>query len=167
MSFDSFDISASGLYAQRLRMDTISSNIANVNTTRNSAGEIEPYVRKKVVFSAAYDKAINSQEDSTVNTAGTAKGSAGNVYLKGSIDNSVQVSSGVTVQSIEEDKNPYKTIHDPSHPDADKDGFVKLPNINAVTEMVDMISASRAYEANVTAIETAKSMMSSAIKIGM
>ncbi|MDD3150664.1 MAG: flagellar basal body rod protein FlgC [Candidatus Gastranaerophilales bacterium] len=168
MSFDALDITASGLYAQRVRMDTVSSNIANVNTTRNADGDPEVYIRKKAVFSAVYDDAIERNV-----LAGKGLGFSegietdGNFALKGSIKfNSQNVASGVEINSIEEDtKNPYKLTYDPGHPDSDENGFVKMPNINIVTEMVDMISASRAYEANVTTMNATKGMITSALKI--
>ena len=163
MSFNSLDISASALHAQRIRMDAISSNLANVNTTRNADGTIGAYKRKEVVFSTVYNQALGN--DSDANSAMGAMGLDGNV-LKGEISNNgTSISNGVNVSQIVDDKTPFRKEYNPSHPDADKDGYVTLPNINMVTEMVDMISASRAYEANVTSMETTKTMMSSALKI--
>lgn len=142
--FNSMEISASGLTAQRLRMDVIANNIANVNTTRTENGK--PYRRKRVIF----------QEKST------------NGSFKHIFDNSLLKAGGkgVRVTAIEEDPSPFKLVYDPSHPDADEDGYVRMPNVNIVTEMVDMISATRSYEANVTAINAAKSMISKALEIG-
>lgn len=137
--FNSLDISASGLTAQRLRLDTISNNIANANTTRTEEGG--PFQRERVVF----------QERNTT-------GSFSN-YLD------QQKPAGVKVVEIEKDTAPFKALYDPTHPDADPSGYVMLPNVNIVTEMVDMISATRSYEANVTAINSAKSMMSKALEI--
>ncbi len=137
--FNSLDISASGLTAQRLRLDTISNNIANANTTRTEEGG--PFQRERVVF----------QERNTT-------GSFSN-YLD------QQKPAGVKVVAIEKDTAPFKALYDPTHPDADPSGYVMLPNVNIVTEMVDMISATRSYEANVTAINSAKSMMSKALEI--
>ncbi len=166
MSFGSFDISASGLYAQRVRMDTISSNIANINTTRNPDGSPEPYVRKKAVFSAIYDDKLNNPKFPSGGIIPEFSSGSGNMMLKGNITfEESNVAKGVTVNQVEEDKNPYKMVFDPSHPDSNDDGFVKMPNINIVTEMVDMMTASRAYEANVTSIQATKSMINSAMKI--
>ncbi|WP_213974455.1 flagellar basal body rod protein FlgC [Tepidanaerobacter acetatoxydans] len=137
--FNSLDISASGLTAQRFRLDTISNNIANANTTRTEEGG--PFQRERVVF----------QERNTT-------GSFSN-YLD------QQKPAGVKVVAIEKDTAPFKALYDPTHPDADPSGYVMLPNVNIVTEMVDMISATRSYEANVTAINSAKSMMSKALEI--
>ena len=141
--FDNFNISASGLTAQRLRMDVISENIANVNTTRNADGE--PYRRKIPVFSekqGSFNQILNSK---------MAKGSS--------------EAKGVEVDSIREDQSPLKMKYDPQHPDANENGYVAMPNVNVSSEMVDMISASRAYEANVTALETSKDMAQQALRI--
>ena len=141
--FDNFNISASGLTAQRLRMDIISENIANVNTTRTEDGG--PYRRKIPVFSeknGSFNQILNNK---------MGKGS-----------NEVR---GVEVNSINEDQSPLKMKYDPQHPDANENGYVAMPNVNISSEMVDMISASRAYEANVTALETAKDMAKQALRI--
>ncbi len=167
MSFNSLDISATGLYAQRLKMDAVSSNIANVNTTRDENGEVNPYVRKQVVFSAMYDEARKGPVLPSQNAFPQYDPSSGSMTMKGYVSfDSPLVSDGVNVAEIADDKNPYKTVYDPSHPDADEDGFVKMPNVNIVNEMVDMMVASRAYEANIASIEAAKSMINNALKIG-
>ncbi len=141
--FSSFDISASGMTAQRLRSDTISSNIANVNTT--NTGDGTPYTRKIVQFS---EKGANTFNNALL----TAQGYVG---------------SGVKVSSITDDtETPSSKVYDPSHPDADDDGYVTYPNVNIVTEMTNMIDASRAYEANVTAFGASKSMALKGLEIG-
>lgn len=166
MSFNSLDISATGLYAQRLKMDAISSNIANINTTRRPDGSIGPYVRKQAVFSAIYDQARQGPVLPSQDLSPEYDSMSGSIKLKGSVSfDSPLVAQGVTVSQIEDDKNPFKTVYDPSHPDADKDGFVKVPNINIVNEMVDMMVANRAYEANVASIDASKSMINNALKI--
>ena len=137
--FHSINISASGLTAQRLRLDVISNNIANVNTTRTAEGG--PYRRQRVVF---------RERTNSFNDILTKK-------FKG---------NGVRVDRIEQDPAPFKLVYDPSHPDADVNGYVEMPNVNIVTEMVDMISASRSYEANITAINTSKSMILKTLEIG-
>ncbi|SNX55525.1 flagellar basal body rod protein FlgC [Thermoanaerobacterium sp. RBIITD] len=142
---NSIDISASGLTAERLRMDVISQNIANVNTTRTSSGG--PYRRKLVVF-----KEIDDQNNFG-NMLDIAKGA--------------YIGRGVEVTAIIDDnKTPLNRIYDPGNPDADNMGYVSLPNVNVVSEMVDMISATRAYEANVTAVNSSKSMIQKALEIG-
>lgn len=141
--FTSFDISASGMTAQRLRSDTISSNIANVNTT--NTGDGKPYVRKTVLF---MEKGANTFSDTLL----TAQGYVG---------------SGVKVTKIVEDtETPVIMKYDPSHPDADENGYVSYPNVNVVTEMTNLIDASRAYEANVTAFGASKAMAMKGLEIG-
>lgn len=166
MSFDALDISATGLYAQRLRMDTISSNIANINTTRGPDGSPNPYVKKEVIFSAVYDKARNGSGSFTGNASPGYDANQDGAVLRGGINlNSPVIANGVEVSQIADAKDPFKMVYNPTHPDSNPDGFVKMPNINVVTEMVDMMIASRCYEANVTSIEATKSMINSAMKI--
>lgn len=141
---NSINISASGLTAEKLRMDVISRNIANVNTTRTADGT--PYRRQVVVFQEG-DKRMSFSD-----------------YLSDASKSFI--GSGIKVTGIIEDKTPFKSVYDPGHPDADEEGYVKMPNVDVMTEMVNMISASRAYEANVTAINSAKSMALKALEIG-
>lgn len=143
--FSSLDISASGLTAQRLRMDTISQNIANVNTTRTENGT--PYRRREVIF----------EERTDPESFSSALSSAANKLNGG---------NGVRVSNIIEDPTDFKKVYDPGHPDADADGYVSMPNVDVVTEMVNMISATRSYEANVTSINATKSMALKALEIG-
>ncbi|MDR1066922.1 MAG: flagellar basal body rod protein FlgC [Clostridiales bacterium] len=139
MSFlSSMDASASGLTAQRLRMDIISENIANVTTTRTGDGG--PYRRKTVLFQERGEPFASSLE--------RAK------------------SKGVKVTSVTEDRTPGMLVYEPEHPDANADGYVLMPNVNIVREMTDMISASRSYEANVTAMNLTKSMVAKTLEIG-
>jgi flagellar basal-body rod protein FlgC len=144
MSFlSSLDISASALTAQRLRMDVISENIANSNTTRTASGE--PYRRRMVMFSQRGSTPFSSYfEDAKSALAG----------------------GGVYVSQIVEDDSPFKLDYNPEHPDADEDGYVRLPNVDEVTEMIDMMSATRSYEANVTALNATKGMAMKALEIG-
>ncbi len=141
--FRAIDTSATGLTAERLRMDVISNNIANVNTTRTEDGG--PFRRQLVVFQAR--KPFGQWP-----------------FLDKKLPN--RIGTGVRVTTIMSDHAPFKMVYDPNHPDADKDGYVRMPNINIVHEMVDMITATRAYEANVTCINSAKDMFSSALGIG-
>ncbi|ACJ75874.1 flagellar basal-body rod protein FlgC [Thermosipho africanus H17ap60334] len=133
--FNIMTISATGMSAQRLRIDVISNNLANSETTRTENGE--PYRRKVPVFQELLRN------------------------INGRLEN-----GGVVVKKIYEDKSPFRIVYDPTHPDADENGYVKLPNVNVVREMVDMINAQRAYEANVTAFNTTKAMINSALQIG-
>jgi flagellar basal-body rod protein FlgC len=137
------NVSASGMTAQRLRMDIISQNIANVNTTRDENGN--PYRRKMVVFQ---EKDMTPFSDVMLRTAGT-------------------VGNGVKVTQITADKKTdMRKVYDPSHPDADEDGYVTYPNVNIVQEMTDMIDASRSYEANVTAFNATKNMALKGLEVG-
>jgi len=143
--FGALDIGASALTAQRLRMDTISQNIANANTTRTEDGT--PYRRRLVVF----------QERS--------QGIPFSEYLSAS-SRERYIGKGVKVAAVVEDASDFKRVYDPGHPDADEEGYVAMPNVDIITEMVNMISATRAYEANVTSINTTKSMALKALEIG-
>ena len=136
------NISASGLCAQRIRMNIISANIANINTTRTENGE--PYRKKEVVFKAV---PLSKPDDN-------------------SLTNNEPLPEGVKVSEIKESKEPFKLVYNPSHPDADENGYVKMPNINLIGEMVDMLSATRAYEANISAISNVKAMINKALEIG-
>jgi flagellar basal-body rod protein FlgC len=144
MSFmDGMNVSASGMTAQRLRLDIISQNIANVNTTRDENGNV--YRRKTVVFS---EKDVTPFGDILMKTAGTA-------------------GNGVKVTQVsEDDKTALRKVYDPSHPDADEDGYVSYPNVNVVQEMTDMIDATRSYEANVTAFNATKNMALKGLEVG-
>jgi flagellar basal-body rod protein FlgC len=136
--FGGLEVSASGLTAERLRMDVTAENLANAQTTRGANGQ--PYRRKEVVL----QEAPGSFGASLSAAMGGQKGSGG---------------GGVQVAGIVEDAaTPFKRVYDPSHPDADAQGYVSMPNVDTVTEMVDLISAQRAYEANVTAMQSAKQM---------
>lgn len=143
--FKSINVSATGLTAERLRMDIISKNIANANTTRTAAGT--PYRRQMPIY----------KELESVNTFDEILEAAKGVKNSG---------NGVEVVAIEEDQAPFKREYNPTHPDAGEDGYVLLPNVDIVTEMINMISASRAYEANVTAMDSTKSMAMKALEIG-
>lgn len=168
MSFDAFDIAASGMYAQRVKMDTISSNIANINTTRKADGTPGAYIKKDVNFKAIYDEKLSQglSNFSSNSTNATFNPATGKMSINSGISmNQGIASTGVAVDGITDAKNPLKTVYDPSHPDADPDGYVQLPNINVVEEMVGMVSASRAYEANSVAAENVKTMIQSALKI--
>lgn len=143
--FNAFDISGSGMSAQRFRMDVISQNVANVNTTRTEDGT--PYRRKIVTFA----EKDNSEPFSS--------------YLAKSTAN--YTGNGVKVTSVTEDnETDMIRTYDPSHPDADEDGYVTYPNVNIVTEMTNLIDASRSYEANATAFEASKSMASKGLQMG-
>ncbi|HIQ05510.1 MAG TPA: flagellar basal body rod protein FlgC [Anaerolineae bacterium] len=140
--FTSLRISGSALTAQRLRMDVISNNIANMHTTRTARGG--PYKREQVVFTTP---------ESPRGRFGLAQAAP------------VLPMQGVQVSAIVEDDQPGPSVYEPEHPDADADGYVIYPNVDVATEMVDMLSAARAYEANVTVIQTTKDMAAKALDI--
>lgn len=145
-----FDISSSALTAQRLRMDVIASNMANADTTRGKLvdGKWVPYARKVVSME---EKQGASFSQVLSGAMGAAKASSG---------------GGVRVSRITDDTAPFKQAYNPTHPDADENGFVLMPNVDPLKEMVDMMSATRSYEANVTALNAAKAMITKALEIG-
>ena len=168
MSFNIFDIAGSGMTAQRAKMDTIASNIANIHTTRKPDGSKGVYIKKDVSFRTIYEDAINRGFSNFQSNATDAQFDprTGNLLINANVAlNHGLVTGGVQVEQIYEKENGIKTVYDPSHPDADEEGYVDLPNVNIVEEMVDMIAASRAYEANATVAENVKTMMQSAMNI--
>lgn len=148
--FNAIDIAASGMTAERLRLDVVSNNLANVNTTRTENGT--PYRRQIVVFEPRED--FESVLQGTLSKEQVAEAKIN------------QVGQGVRAQAIIEDQSPFRAVYEPGHPDADAQGYVMMPNVNAVAEMIDMLSASKAYEANVAAVNAAKSMALKALDIG-
>ncbi len=146
--FQPFDIAATGMTAQRFRMDIIAENIANVSTTRTENGG--PYRRKIVTFT---EKRLNAGIPNFKNILKDAS--------------KAYYGNGVKVSKVSEDtETDFIMEYDPSHPDADENGYVRYPNVNTVTEMTNLISASRSYEANVTAFDAIKSMAQSGIQVG-
>ena len=154
--------------AQRAKMDTIASNIANIHTTRRPDGSKGVYVKKDVSFRAIYEESVNRgfSNFQSNNPDAQFDPKTGNLLINANVAlNNGLVTGGVQVEQIYEREDGIKTVYDPSHPDADEEGYVDLPNVNIVEEMVDMIAASRAYEANATVAENVKSMMQSAMNI--
>jgi flagellar basal-body rod protein FlgC len=143
--FDALEVSASALTAERLRMDVTAENLANAQTTRGADGN--PYRRKEVVL------------------AERPGGSSFGAALQGAMASRNGALGGGEVAAITEDQTPLKTVYDPSHPDADARGYVQMPNVEPVAEMVDLISAQRAYEANVTAMSAAKQMFAKTLEL--
>jgi len=137
--FTAFNISATGLNAQRVRMNVISSNLANINSTKTDEGE--PYRRKDVLFEAA---PAASPFDEIL----------------------AEKIKQVNVIDIVDDPRPFRTVYDPYHPSADANGYVHYPNVNVVEEMVNMLSASRSYEANVSVLKATRNMALKALEIG-
>jgi flagellar basal-body rod protein FlgC len=143
--FDSLNVSATGLTAERLRMDVTAENLANAQTTRGADGQ--PYRRKEVVLGEIASGGFGSQL-----AAAMGKGAGASA-------------AGVQVEAITQDATPGKLVYDPGHPDANGDGYVQMPNVDTVAEMVDLIGASRAYEANVTAMQAAKQMFTKTLEL--
>lgn len=142
--FQSFNISASGMTAQRFRTDIIAENIANVNTTKTESGE--PYRRKVVTFSEKGVTPFSQYFTASKNAA---------------------IGNGVKVSKVSEDyETDFVATYDPSNPDADENGYVYYPNVNTVTEMTNLIDATRAYEANATAFNASKAMAQQGLSIG-
>ena len=137
-------ISASALRAERLRLDVIASNLANANTTRTAEGG--PYVRRNVVFMTQPMESPFGETLASLSEEGAR--------------------AGVKVSDVVDDKTPPRLVFDPGHPDANKDGYVAYPNVNPVTEMVDLMAATRAYEANVQTVNATKKMAEAALSIG-
>ncbi len=133
--FNAIDISSSGMTAQQLRVDIISNNIANADTTRTADGQ--PYRREIPIFAERFRETMNGMTP-----------------------------AGVEVVKVAKDKSPFREVYDPTNPDADKNGYVKMPNVNVLREMVDLIAAQRTYEANATVVSNVKAMASAAVQIG-
>jgi len=160
--FSAFDISASGMRAQRQRMDAVSSNLANMETTRTDNGE--PYRRQVVVMKADQSSTTFQQllrrEDARIQVTDPR-----HINTVESVQSSSGGNPAVTTEMTTVQNNAFRMIYDPDHPDADENGYVRMPNINIMIEMVDMIAASRSYEANATALEANKSMAKKALEI--
>ncbi|GEN44913.1 flagellar basal body rod protein FlgC [Alkalibacillus haloalkaliphilus] len=147
--FHGMNTNASALTANRFKMDVVSSNLANADTTRaqlNEDGEWEPY-RRKLVSTEPRDANFNS-------------------FLQKSMNRSSNPGSGVRVDSVEEDQSPFEQVYNPSHPDSDENGYVQMPNVDPLKEMLDLMSTSRSYEANVTALNASKGMLMKSLEIG-
>lgn len=173
---DGYAITASALTAQRLRMNVISSNLANANTTRKADGTPGAYRRKNVVFAPIGSTSTEAAKPFTSHKAtsmgdlsmrpggGVSLTSDGRPYLQAGVSATQEVGEGVQVMEITDDTDaPMQKIFNPTHPDADESGYVEMPNVNPVNEMIDLISASRAYQANVTAFQSYKAMQQATI----
>jgi flagellar basal-body rod protein FlgC len=146
--FDALNVSGSGLSAERLRMDVVAENLANAQTTKDASGQ--PYKRKEVVLQEIGGGGFGAQLAGAMG-ARTA-----------STDSSV---GGVQVAGIVQDSTAGKMVYDPGHPDANAQGYVQMPNVDPVTEMVDLITSSRSYESDVTAMQTAKQMFTKTLDL--
>lgn len=149
--FDALNISASGLTAERMRLDVTAENLANAQTTRTQNGG--PYQRKEVVLQQADSSGFGTALAGAMSGVPGASGAAG------------PPAGGVQVGAIVNDSTPDRMVYDPGHPDANAQGYVRMPNVNTVTEMTDMIDEQRAYEANVTAMQTSKTMFTKTLDL--
>ncbi|WP_161878921.1 flagellar basal body rod protein FlgC [Alkalibacterium sp. MB6] len=140
--FNSMQINASGLTLERFKLDTISTNIANVNTTRTEDGE-GPYLKQQVEFEENLKRVTSGFTDETSTK-----------------------SAGVRITGVDVNEDNIRLVYEPSHPDADEEGYVAYPNVDMANEMIDMMTAIRTYDANVTAINTSKDMLKRAMEIG-
>lgn len=145
--FDAINVAASGLTAERVRMDVTSENLANAQTTDGPNGQ--PYRRQEVALQQIGSPSFGSELAGALGSNGTNSSSAG----------------GVDVEGIVEDPTPDQLVYDPGHPGANAQGYVRMPNVNSVTEMTDLISESDSYQADVTAMNTAKTMYSSTLQL--
>jgi flagellar basal-body rod protein FlgC len=144
--FSAMDISTTGLITQRYRMNIAAENLANIESTRTANGS--PYRRKQVI----------------IGTVGDYRPFL-DVLMGARAPSASSILGGTRVVDVVEDPTPFRRVHKPGHPDADQDGYVLMPNINAVLEMADILSAARAYEANITAFSAVKSMVSKALDL--
>jgi len=160
--FTAFDITASGLTAERYRMDTIAENIANANTTRTADGT--PYRRKVVQFETKETQQDRRSFGRVLSTI-VGTGRAQQRHDRNVVSDDL-IGYGVKIPTIAEDvESPMNMVYDPSHPDADENGYVTYPNVNTITEMTNLIDANRAYEANATAFNASKSMATTGLSI--
>lgn len=162
--FEAIDIAGSGLSAERVRMDVTSENLANAQTTRTPSGG--PYQRQEVelqqIGSSSFGSALAGAMEQGGSEGGEVEGS-GTLMPSGSGEGGP--AGGVEVAGIVADKTPDQLVYNPSSPEADAQGYVKMPNVDTVTEMTDLITESRSYEADVTAMQTSKSMFNSTLGI--
>lgn len=161
--FSGLNVSALGLSAQRKRMNAIANNIANAETTRTEDGT--PYRRKIVSMQSAGNQSFVNAFEAQTSAIPLDVTESGHLPTGQFQFREVESLPGGVEANEVEDSSDFKLIHDPTHPDADENGYVKMPNVNIVTEMVDMMSASRAYEANITVINAQKQMAKDSLEI--
>ncbi|MBU8871884.1 MAG: flagellar basal body rod protein FlgC [Gemmatimonadales bacterium] len=163
--FGAIKISATGLRGQRTKMDVVARNLANAETTQTAEGT--PYRRQRAIFEQVLGKKLETNDRNMGREVEDNRLSRTNPgHMSGLNSSSHTVSGGIQSDvSVALDASEFRVVYDPGHPDADEDGYVLMPNVNPITEMVDMITASRAYEANISAVQTAKEMFNQALKI--
>lgn len=160
--FGAIKTSASGLRGQRTKMDVVARNLANAETTKTADGT--PYRRQRVIFEQVLgDKVRNTSMTSSSDSRLSRTHPA---HMTDTVSMTEDLGSGlISNVDVTPDSSEFRVVYDPGHPDADEGGYVLMPNVNPISEMVDMITASRAYEANVSAVQTAKNMFNDALKI--
>ncbi len=162
--FSAIKISASGLRGQRTKMDVVARNLANAETTRTADGT--PYRRQRAIFEQVLGDKLKNHAVNMGYAMENRLARTHPTHLGESVRSTVLAGGGVTSNvAVSFDSSEFRVVYDPGHPDADEQGYVLMPNVNPITEMVDMITASRAYEANVSAVQTAKDMFNDALKI--
>jgi len=161
--FSAIKISASGLRGQRTKMDVVARNLANAETTRTEDGT--PYRRQRAIFEQVLGQKVQKHSSNLGRNPGSLS-TTHRAHMSGISGSSGESSGGIASEvGVAPDASDFRVVYDPGHPDADADGYLLLPNVNPITEMVDMIAASRAYEANVSAVQASKDMFSDALKI--
>lgn len=162
--FGAIRISASGLRGQRTKMDVVARNLANAETTRTEDGT--PYRRQRAIFEQVLGEKVQRHALSLGRPGSSGLATTHRAHMSGLSESEQTSGGGVESQvDVAPDASDFRVVYDPGHPDADADGYLLLPNVNPITEMVDMIAASRAYEANVSAVQTSKDMFNDALKI--
>jgi flagellar basal-body rod protein FlgC len=165
--FDSIRISATGLRGQRVKMDVVARNLANAETTRTEDGT--PYRRERAIFEEVLERRLSRVRNRYTDPRGGAAPRLARTHvghMAGLRPLDTEAEAGVRTEvGRSPDASDFRVVYDPGHPDADAEGYLLLPNINVITEMADMIAASRAYEANVSAVQAAKDMFNDALKI--
>ena len=163
--FGSIRISATGLRGQRTKLDVVAQNLANAETTRTADGT--PYRRQRAIFEQVLGSKVSRHAQNMGRSAPGRLTQTHPNHLPGRLGGPGERSPEGLKSSVDLalDASDFRVVHDPGHPDADEQGYVLMPNVNPISEMVDMIEASRAYEANVSAVQTAKDMFNDALKI--
>ena len=162
--FGAIKISASGLRGQRTKMDVVARNLANAETTRTADGT--PYRRQRAIFEQVMGDKLESHARRMGRSSDGRLSQTHRAHMSGLAESSERAPGGVGSEvDVAPDASEFRVVYDPGHPDADEQGYVLMPNVNPISEMVDMITASRAYEANVSAVQTSKEMFNQALKI--
>ena len=162
--FGAIKISASGLRGQRTKMDVVARNLANAETTRTEDGT--PYRRQRAIFEQVLGDKVNRHNNSLGRSATNSLSTTHRAHMSGLSPSGTESGAGIQSEvGVAPDASEFRVVYDPGHPDADGEGYLLLPNVNPITEMVDMIAASRAYEANISAVQTSKDMFNDALKI--